>query len=185
MGPLGGPGADDADSAARCSSSPQRFALCCFAAQVSGLAFGVRWSTGDGFRHSMVGPKGQENSAQALAWVASLQRRSPCRGVREGFCKATKRIRRFLRINANRRLVLFPRPYRAERIYSGPPRLKPGLSFLGPSGRPSTVNRQPPTGDRQPTTDDRRPTTDDRRPTTGDRRPPTANRQPLTGDGNR
>ena len=165
MGPLGGPGADDADSAARCSSSPQRFALCCFAAQVSGLAFGVRWSTGDGFRHSMVGPKGQENSAQALAWVASLQRRSPCRGVREGFCKATKRIKRFLRINANRRLVLFPRPYRAERIYSGPPRLKPGLSFLGPSGRPPT--------------DDRRPATGERRPATGDRRTPTANCQPL------
>jgi hypothetical protein len=185
MGQPGGPGADDADSAARCSSSPQRFALCCFAAQVSGLAFGVRWSTADGVWHSMVGPKGQENSAQALAWVASLQRRSPCRGVREGFCKATKRIRRFLRINANRRLVLFPRPYRAERIYSGPPRLKPGLSFLGPSGQPSTVNRQPPTGDRQSAIGDWRPATDDRRPTTDDRRPPTANRQPLTGGGNR
>jgi hypothetical protein len=172
MGPLGGPGADDADSAARCSRSPQRFALCCFAAQVSGLAFGVRWSTADGVRHSTVGPKGQENSAQALAWVASLQRRSPCRGVREGFCKATKRIKRFLRINANRRLVLFPRPYRAERIYSGPPRLKPGLSFLGPSG-------QPPTANRRPTTDDRRLSTANRRPATGDRRTPTANRQPL------
>jgi len=29
----------------------------------------------------------------------------------------------------------FPRPYRAERVYFGPPRLKAGLSFLGPSGR--------------------------------------------------
>jgi glycyl-tRNA synthetase len=29
----------------------------------------------------------------------------------------------------------FPRPYRAERVYFGPPRLKPGLSFHGPPGR--------------------------------------------------
>src|SRR4029077_17715576 len=29
----------------------------------------------------------------------------------------------------------FPRPYRAERVYFGPPRLKPGPSFHGPPGR--------------------------------------------------
>jgi hypothetical protein len=90
MGPLGGPGADDADSAARCSSSPQRFALCCFAAQVSGLAFGVRWSTADGVRHSMVGPKGQENSAQALAWVASPNGDRPVGASERGSAKRRK-----------------------------------------------------------------------------------------------
>ena len=35
----------------------------------------------------------------------------------------------------NRRIPVFSRPFRAERVYFGEPRLKPGLCFLGPSGR--------------------------------------------------
>ena len=67
--------------------SGSRFAVPRLTYRVWRLAVG-RSAVGGG--RSMVGPKGQENAAQALAWVAPPNGDRPIRGVREGFCKATK-----------------------------------------------------------------------------------------------
>jgi hypothetical protein len=91
------------------------------------------------------GPKGQENLAQALAWVNQNKRVQPCKGeekekARIGVYpqKSPKSFRRFAAPLSDARTGRWP--------LREPPRLKRGLSFLGSSGRqtPNAERRRTP-----------------------------------------
>ena len=75
------------------------------------------------------GPKGLENLAQALAWVALFLRVSPVRAPENAGAIHIDRTRVQMTISSA--------PSGLIGFIVTPPRLKPGLSFQGPSGRQS------------------------------------------------
>jgi hypothetical protein len=89
------------------------------------------------------GPKGQET--QALAWVGQRKDVKPCKGgrthapinFRNSICQKERYVVAHYRSPSSL-------PYRAITLRGELPRLKPGLSSQGPSGRNRLQIRQPP-----------------------------------------